>query len=147
MSKSFYGKLLEGTGRTNKKVKSKYGEKILAMYANNGTAEGLKLGKNEDGMEDCVQISRREVGVGLGLDDREADADERMKKKTMKWNDPFWDNLYNANASKFQAVKTEFKDDSSSEEDSDSDSDIELEIIKATESYFKTEKKTTEQHF
>merc|ERR1712086_341073 len=101
MSKKYYGALLEGTGRTSKKVKSKFGEKILAKYANSGTTEGLKLGKNEDGMEDCIQISRRDVGVGLGLEDMEGEADERIKKKTMKWNDPFWDNLYNANASKF----------------------------------------------
>ena len=85
MSRKYYDKLMTGTGSTTKEVKSKFGEKIMAQL---GWETGKGLGKNEDGMKDCIQVKRREEGVGLGQ--------ENMTPSTsFKWNDKFWDNAYN----------------------------------------------------
>lgn len=51
MSKKYYDRLLTGTGETSKEVKSKFGLKMLEQM---GWAKGKGLGKNEDGMVDCI---------------------------------------------------------------------------------------------
>ena len=51
MSKKYYDKLVAGSGSTNKKVKSKFGEKLMAQM---GWEQGKGLGKNENGMVDCI---------------------------------------------------------------------------------------------
>ena len=125
-----------------------------------GWKEGEGLGKNEDGMKSCIQITRREEGTGLGNENTTPAA-------TFKWNDSFWTDMYNQNASKFTGIKGEgaslingnsSSSSSSSSESSDdepakkkkaaikkkvetassdSDSDIsEIEIVKAEKSYF-----------
>ena len=141
MSKKYFNKLIEGTGSTTKAVKSKFGAKILADM---GWSEGLGLGANKDGMTECIQVTRREEGVGLGGDIGEGES----KKKTFQWNDAFWTNMYNKNASKFSDVKRDDDDESESsssdsekESDDSSESEIELVIIKAKENYFKDKTK------
>ena len=63
MSKKYYDRLLTGTGATSKKVSSKFGE---AMMAKMGWKRGDGLGKKMDGIKDCIQIERRDEGVGMG---------------------------------------------------------------------------------
>ena len=53
MSKSYYDKLITGTGSTAKTVKSKFASKILA---NLGWESGKGLGANEDGRTECIQV-------------------------------------------------------------------------------------------
>lgn len=88
MSRKYFDRLLTGTGETNKEVKSKFGAKMLEQM---GWQKGKGLGKNEDGMTDCIQIKRREENQGLG--------DVNMTPAaTFKWGDAFWDNAYNTAA-------------------------------------------------
>ena len=97
MSKKYFDKLMVGSGSTNRAVESKFGSKMLAKM---GWQEGQGLGKNQDGMKDCIQITRREEGTGLGNENVTPAA-------TFKWNDSFWTNMYNENASKFKGIKGE----------------------------------------
>ena len=97
MSKKYYDKLMTGSGSTTKAVKSKFGSKMLAAM---GWETGKGLGANEDGRLECIQVKRREEGVGLGQDAGEDGGLEKVKvngidKKEFKWNDSFWTNMYN----------------------------------------------------
>ena len=49
-------------------------------------------------MKECIQIKRREEGVGLGQENDTPAA-------TFKWNDEFWTNMYNDNAKKFSGIQ------------------------------------------
>ena len=51
MSKKYFDKLMLGSGKTNKMVKSKFGEKIVAQL---GWEQGKGLGKKEDGLKECI---------------------------------------------------------------------------------------------
>lgn len=134
MSKKYFDRLLTGTGETNKEVKSKFGAKMLESM---GWSKGQGVGKNMDGMTDCIQIKRREENQGLGDVNLSA-------AKTFKWGDAFWDDAYNSAAAKFKEV--EIKPDkplvnkqetSSSEESEQSDSSISsLEIEKSSVKLF-----------
>ena len=141
MSRKYYDKLMTGSGTTSKQVKSKFGE---AMMKKMGWEQGLGLGKEMDGMTDCIQVKRREEGAGLGNEEGDD------KKKTFKWNDAFWDNMYNTNIKKFGGTIANNKVDDeseSSDDDSSSDADLKstgssssefkLEIIKSTKSFLK----------
>ena len=66
------------------------------LMAKMGWKEGSGLGKNANGLIDCVQIKRRDENEGLG-----AEMDTPVKK--FKWNDSFWDDAYNQMAAKFSA--------------------------------------------
>ena len=126
MSKKYFDKLLTGTGTTNKEVKSKYGEKLMKSL---GWDKGKGLGKNESGMLGCVQIKRREEGVGLNDDDGSGEGDPQQEKpanKTFKWNDQFWTKMYNSNIEKFAQIegsKDKIQIDSTSSDDDSSDSE------------------------
>ena len=63
MSKKYFDKLITGTGSTTKKVKSKFGEKIMQAM---GWEDGKGLGKKMDGLNEPIQVTRREEGAGLG---------------------------------------------------------------------------------
>ena len=54
------------------------------------------MGKNETGQQECVQIKRREEGLGLG---------KKETKNRFKWDDQFWVNMYDNVAKK---LNTEF---------------------------------------
>ncbi len=120
MSRKYFDRLLTGTGETNKEVKSKFGTKMLE---NMGWSKGKGLGKNEDGMKDCIQIKRREEGTGLG--------DVNLTPAaTFKWGDCFWDEAYNTAAKNFAAVEIKpdrklVQSDSSDQESTFSDFEIE----------------------
>ena len=85
MSKKYYDRLLTGTGETSKEVKSKFGQKMLEQM---GWQKGKGLGRNEDGMTECIQIKRREEGAGLGDVNTSA-------AKTFKWGEQSWVDAYN----------------------------------------------------
>ena len=51
MSRKYYDKLMTGSGSTTMKVKSKFGAKIMEQF---GWDKSKGLGKNEDGMTDCI---------------------------------------------------------------------------------------------
>ena len=129
MSKKYFDKLMTGTGSTTKTVKSKFGSKLMESM---GWSEGKGIGKNEDGMKECIQITRREDGVGLGQEEIDA-------KKSFKWNDAFWDNVYNKNLAKFatitgDGVKTKIADSDSSSSDGSDNSDSDSESNESTAS-------------
>ena len=115
MSKKYFDKLVTGSGSTTKKVKSKFGEKIMAQM---GWEDGKGLGKNLHGLHEPIQVKRRDLGAGLGQEDEPTD----NKAKNFKWNDTFWDDAYNKTASKLTAVGgkklMEESDSSSSDDDS-----------------------------
>ena len=94
------------------------------MLRKMGWTEGKGLGKTEEGISECVQQRRREEGQGLGVGD----------KKSFKWNDNWWDDVYNSAMTKFKYVKKEKKEvsstSSSSEESSDSSSESDNSIAK-----------------
>merc|ERR1711957_387839 len=82
-----------------------------------GFKEGQGLGKNDDGITDCIQIKRRDEGQALG-------ADKEGPAGTFKWNDMFWTDVYNkaaANLKSHNSGKLVESDSDSSSEDSDSD--------------------------
>ena len=138
MSRKYFDKLMVGSGSTTKTVKSKFAAKIMEQL---GWEAGKGLGKNEDGMKDCIQVKRREEGVGLGQ--------ESITPTTQfKWNDSFWTDIYNKNVSKFAQIKpdgvtTEAASDSETDSSTDSSKDsFKIEIIKETKSYFKIKSKS-----
>lgn len=92
MSKKYYDRLLTGTGETKKEVKSKFAAKMMESM---GWEKGKGLGKNEDGMTDCIQIKRRDEGTGIG----EVNA---TPAATFKWGDAFWDDAYATAAANFK---------------------------------------------
>ena len=94
MSRKYFDKLLVGSGQTSKVVESKFGEKMLAKM---GWSKGDGLGKNLDGMTDCIQVKRRDENLGMG-----AELETVVAK--FKWNDQFWDDAYNEAAAKFSAT-------------------------------------------
>ena len=119
MSRKYFDRLLTGSGETQREVKSKFGEKMMAKF---GWAKGDGLGKKMDGITACIQIKRRDEDLGLG-------AENDTPASTFKWNDQFWDTAYNKAAESFKGVEGQLgkagqlvADDSSSD---DSDSEVE----------------------
>ena len=104
MSKKYYDKILSGSGTSSVKVKSVFGSKILAKY---GWKEGEGLGASMNGVQECVQVEKRDERVGIGAE----------KKSDSEW-DNWWSGAYDSVAQKI-AVKVTRK--------ADSDSDVELE--------------------
>ena len=86
MSRKYYDKVLSGSGTSSVKVKSAFGSKILAKY---GWKEGQGLGSSMSGVEECVQVERREERVGIGAE----------KKSDSEW-DNWWSGAYDSVASK-----------------------------------------------
>ena len=95
MSKKYYDRLLLGTGETKKEVKSKFGTKMMESM---GWEKGKGLGKNLDGMTDCIQIKRRDEGTGIG------DVNE-TPAATFKWGNAFWDDAYKQAADNFKHIE------------------------------------------
>ena len=104
MSKRYYERLAKGSAVSKKEFRSDFGLKILKKF---GWEEGKGLGRDLDGQNDCVQISRREQGVGLGGE--KAEAENGGAKEWDNW----WEGAYNKVAK-----------GTSDSSDSDSDDDV-----------------------
>ena len=88
------------------------------MLEKMGWNKGLGLGKNKDGMVDCIQIVRRDEGQALGAESEKAES-------KFKWNDAFWTDTYNNAAANLINISgnKDGKKLVASDSESDSDSD------------------------
>lgn len=125
MSKKYYDKILSGSGTSSVKVKSAFGSKILAKY---GWTEGQGLGASMNGVQECVQIEKREERVGIGAE----------KTEKSEW-DNWWNGAYDSVASRI-AVKVGGKRAADS-----SDSDSSAEVVVKKKKKDKKEKKQKEE--
>lgn len=109
MSKKYYDKVLSGSGTSSVKVKSAFGEKILAKY---GWSEGQGLGSSMSGAKECVQIQKREERAGIGAENDGGPSE---------W-DNWWSGAYDTVAAKISVKvkdkKKKRKQESSSESES-----------------------------
>ena len=121
MSRKYYDKVLAGSGTSSVKVKSAFGAKILAKY---GWSEGQGLGSSMNGVEECVQVERREERIGIGAE----------KKSESEW-DNWWSGAYDSVAARI-AVKVK---------PSTTSSDSEVEKIKKKKKKGKREIEEVEQ--
>lgn len=136
MSKKYYDRLLTGTGETKKEVKSKFGTKMMESM---GWEKGKGLGKNLDGMTDCIQIKRRDEGTGIG------DVNE-TPAATFKWGNAFWDDAYKQAADNFKHIEVKpdrklVDSDQESSSESSGFSDLEIIASKGAQLRKKEEKK------
>lgn len=136
MSKKYYDRLLTGTGETKKEVKSKFGTKMMESM---GWEKGKGLGKNLDGMTDCIQIKRRDEGTGIG------DVNE-TPAATFKWGNAFWDDAYKQAADNFKHIEVKpdrklVDSDQESSSESIGFSDLEIIASKGAQLRKKEEKK------
>ena len=118
MSQKYFDRLLTGSGTSNKEVKSKFGLKMMEKM---GWNKGAGLGKNLDGMTECIQIERRDEGQALGATSDRADS-------KFKWNDAFWNDLYNSAAQNLNNIAGE-RDGKKLVSSDESDSDSSVEIV------------------
>ena len=129
MSRKYYDRLLAGSGTTEKKVKSKFGMDMLKKM---GFEEGKGLGKADQGITVPIQVNRMDDGEGLG-------SVKVDPLNTFKWNDAFWDRVYNEAATNIKKVNEHENAgkklvDESSEYSSDSEEsfDGKIEIVKTS---------------
>eukprot|EP01066_Platyproteum_vivax_P011929 Platyproteum_vivax@DN5412_c0_g1_i1.p1 len=87
MSKKYYERLAIGSGVSSKKVESSFAENLMKKM---GWRDGDGLGKDRDGITDCVQISRRIENQGIGVS---------TKKAEDSWHE-WWHGHYNGIAAK-----------------------------------------------
>eukprot|EP01071_Lankesteria_metandrocarpae_P014703 Lankesteria_metandrocarpae@DN881_c0_g1_i1.p1 len=88
MSTKFYSRLAEGTGTSGIPFKSKFGSSILKQC---GWNEGDGLGRDKNGIKECIQVSKRESGLGLG-------GASKAENAASRWHN-WWDQLYDSVAS------------------------------------------------
>ncbi|CAD7926905.1 unnamed protein product [Amoebophrya sp. A120] len=114
MSKKYFEKLAKNSATSSKEYESEFGLKILQKF---GWSKGKGLGANLDGSTKCIQIQRREEGVGLGGEKAKTDGDEKQ------W-DNWWSSAYNSVAGKLGQVGAGTSPEAKTNEgDSSSDSD------------------------
>eukprot|EP00382_Lankesteria_abbotti_P004205 CAMPEP_0113845886 /NCGR_PEP_ID=MMETSP0372-20130328/1001_1 /TAXON_ID=340204 /ORGANISM="Lankesteria abbotti" /LENGTH=208 /DNA_ID=CAMNT_0000814969 /DNA_START=58 /DNA_END=681 /DNA_ORIENTATION=- /assembly_acc=CAM_ASM_000359 len=114
MSAKFYNRLASGT-TTAAPFKSKFGAKILQQC---GWKDGEGLGQNKEGQTECVQLKKREDGLGLGA---------AQESKEVKWEN-WWREMYDSVARSSAAGPNDETSagttvSSSSEEDESTDDD------------------------
>lgn len=71
MASKYRERLMQNSGISNRKVESEYAKKLMMKM---GWSEGKGLGKQEHGVVDCVQVRRREDGLGLGVKGNSAES-------------------------------------------------------------------------
>eukprot|EP00746_Dinoflagellata_sp_MGD_P082118 gnl/MRDRNA2_/MRDRNA2_32609_c0_seq1.p2 gnl/MRDRNA2_/MRDRNA2_32609_c0~~gnl/MRDRNA2_/MRDRNA2_32609_c0_seq1.p2 ORF type:complete len:172 (-),score=49.76 gnl/MRDRNA2_/MRDRNA2_32609_c0_seq1:104-619(-) len=106
MSKKYYDRLSKTSGLSSKAFSSDFGRKVLESY---GWKEGEGLGRNREGRVDCIQVTRREDKMGLGLE---------SKDTTKDW-DNWWAACFNSVAKKISVGNASAKVDSDSSEEED----------------------------
>eukprot|EP01017_Pseudomicrothorax_dubius_P050676 TRINITY_DN9635_c0_g1_i3.p2 TRINITY_DN9635_c0_g1~~TRINITY_DN9635_c0_g1_i3.p2 ORF type:complete len:154 (+),score=30.43 TRINITY_DN9635_c0_g1_i3:58-519(+) len=121
MSREFRQKLLASSGVSHKAVESEIGMKLLQKM---GWNQGDGLGKNRDGIKECIQVKRRDELVGLGTE----------KKGEFKWNDNWWEQTFNSAISKvgvpFNAVSSAPPNENESDSTSSDEEDLRAERMK-----------------
>eukprot|EP01016_Furgasonia_blochmanni_P015426 TRINITY_DN1841_c0_g1_i3.p1 TRINITY_DN1841_c0_g1~~TRINITY_DN1841_c0_g1_i3.p1 ORF type:complete len:264 (-),score=39.58 TRINITY_DN1841_c0_g1_i3:154-945(-) len=100
------------------------------MLKKMGWSEGKGLGKNEDGIQDCVQIARRPENLGLG----------GKTGNDFKWNDNWWDRAFDSTIKNLQIIVNE-KDNHQSEISTNSDEEEAVVEAHHHKVSHKTEKK------
>jgi len=65
-----------------------------------GWKEGHGLGKNQHGVTDCVQVRRRDDGVGLG---------KKALGGPTNWKDDWWNDAFNNSIKKLSILPDKFK--------------------------------------
>ena len=113
MSQKFKDRVLTGSGVSNKRFTSDYGSKLLMQM---GWTEGKGLGKDESGIQDCIQIQRRSENQGLGKEDN----------KNFKWNDCWWENSFN---DALKAIQCDEESSTSSSEDDEQESQLRVKKL------------------
>lgn len=89
MSRKYLNKLSE-TIDCNKKVSSELAEKMMRKM---GWSEGSGLGKHKQGDTEPIALQRRKTNLGLGA-----------KAPQRKWNDNWWETLFNDTVKNFKAA-------------------------------------------
>lgn len=83
---SKYWHMLSASSSTGAPVQSAFGEKMLKKM---GWKQGEGLGKQSQGPTQPLTIAARPEGLALG-----------QERKKSKWNDAWWEDLYNSVAQK-----------------------------------------------
>jgi hypothetical protein len=130
MSKKYYEKILAGSGTSSVKVKSAFGEKILAKF---GWKEGQGLGSSMSGVSECVQIQKRDERVGIGAE---------SKDRESEW-DNWWSGAYDSVAAKINVKISKSVNNKTSCSDSDTPEDDVVQRKKKKKD--KKEKKVEEE--
>ena len=97
MANKYREKLLQSSGVSNIRFESEYAKKLMTGM---GWKEGNGLGKNQNGAKDCIQVRRREDGVGLG---------KGSAGPTGGWKDDWWNDAYNNSMKKLVILPEKFK--------------------------------------
>jgi Pin2-interacting protein X1 len=103
MSRKYNEKILQGSGYSNIKFQCDYG---LAILKKMGWTEGKGLGATESGRQECVQVKRRDDGLGLGTETGE-----------FKWNNNWWEAKFNTAIKGLTMVNSATESESEEEED------------------------------
>ncbi|KAL4490878.1 hypothetical protein ABPG72_008614 [Tetrahymena utriculariae] len=130
MSKKFRDRILEGTGVSNKKFECDFGLKMLQKMGWKGNG----LGREQQGQTECIQIKKREEGLGLGVDEN---------KKKFEWNDTWWENHYNNAVKTVGIIKNEDTENTSDQSSSDEEKSKKQKKVKKVVS---TKKQTQKQN-
>ncbi|KAJ1608545.1 G patch domain-containing protein [Cryptosporidium canis] len=118
MSKSYYDRLNSGQSCPRTPFTSSIGANLLQKM---GWKEGKGLGKEEVGIQECIQINKRSENLGLGA--------ELQRSSSNDWSD-WWKDAYNNVASKLSTnIKdSRFEDldisEYSTEEENEDDSSV-----------------------
>ena len=65
-----------------------------------GWKDGSGLGKKQQGTTECVQIRRRDDGLGLGV---------KSQNESFNWKDEWWNDMYNNTIQKMKVVPAKLK--------------------------------------
>jgi Pin2-interacting protein X1 len=97
MASKYRDRLLENSGVSNIRFECDYSKKLMVSM---GWKEGSGLGKNQSGVKDCVQVRRRDDGVGLG---------KKALGGPTNWKDDWWKDAFDGPMKRLVIVPDKFK--------------------------------------